>query len=248
MTRPALLGSDESADAALAGAVRLIQPLKGYRFSLDAVLLSRFAAERPGALAVDLGCGCGVVALCLLALGGARAVVGVDLQPEMVDRASRAAEQNGAGQTARFLLGDLREIEDLLPPRSADRVVSNPPYRPVAHGRVSPDAATALARHELTCALADVAAAAAHLLAPKGEFCVVYPAARLAALLAACGARGLTPRELRPIYPGPTKPAGLALLRCVKGARDGLTVRAPLFLHAGGGKYSPEAQALLGPP
>lgn len=240
--------SDESEDAALGGAVRLLQPRKGFRFSVDAVLLARFAAERPVGRAIDLGCGCGVVGLCLLALGGAETVVGVDLQPAMVDRATRSARRSGFGERARFLEGDVRTLRHLVSPRSHQLVVSNPPYRPLSCGRVSPDPALALARHEVSCTVADVAAAAAWLLEPAGELCVVYPAARLPVLLAACRDQGLEPKELWAVHPEPARPAGLVLVRAAKGGKEGLTVRPPLFLHSRTAKYSDEAQALLGPP
>lgn len=238
----------ETADGALGGTVRLFQPRTGYRFSLDAVLLARFAAEKPAASALDLGCGCGVVGLCLVALGGVRRLVGVDVQPEMVDRARRAAEVNGWDESCRFLAADLRQVRPLLPAQGFQLAVANPPYRRASQGRRSPDAATATARHEVVGGLQDFVAAAAWCLRERGAFCAVYPAARLAALLEACGAARLEPKVLRLAHPRPGRPASLALLRCVKGAGEGLEVRAPLFLHGEGGCYSEEAARLLGPP
>lgn len=243
-------GSDDTDDAALGGAVRLIQPRRGYRFSLDAVLLARFAAERPARSVLDLGCGCGVVGLSLLALGGAGELTGVDVQPDMVARARRGAEANGWGDRCRFLSADLRDARALLPPQSFDLAVANPPYHHAAQGRVSPDPATAAARHELAGGLEEFAAAAAWCLGARGAFCVVYPAPRLAALFAACRGARLEPKVLRLLHPRAGRPAGLALLRCVKGAGEGLEVRPPLILHgdAEGRRYSEEAEALLGPP
>ncbi|MEW6489262.1 MAG: methyltransferase domain-containing protein, partial [Thermodesulfobacteriota bacterium] len=143
---PGFFGPGETGDSALGGTVRLVQPQKGYRFGVDAVLLARFAAERPAARALDLGCGCGAVTLCLLALGGAREVLGIDIQEQMVDRARRGARWNGLEERARFEVADLRELGRSIAPQSFDLVVSNPPYRPAASGRTSPDPACALAR------------------------------------------------------------------------------------------------------
>jgi len=243
---PLLAG--ETADAALAGTVHIIQPSKGYRFALDSVILARFAAERPAERALDLGSGCGVVALCLLALGGAQQVVGVEIQAEMVDRARRSAAWNQLQDRVQFLHGDLRSIEGLVQPRGFDTVVSNPPYRPIHSGRVSPDASTALSRHEVSSGLAEIVVAAAFALAPQGEFCAVYPAARLTSLLERTRACNLEPKVLRLMHPRQGEPASLALLRCVRGAREGLEVRSPLYLHAPGARYSAEAELLLGPP
>ncbi len=248
MSGPQALRPGETADAALGGAVRVIQPGKGYRFSVDAVLLARFASEEPGGRALDLGCGCGVVALCLLALGGARSVVGVDIQPDMVDRAARSAAWNGWAGRARFLVGDLRDLGGVLGGERFDLVVANPPYRPVGAGKVSPDASMAVARHEVACGIGDVVRAARERLGPGGRLCVIYPAARLATLLWACRREGVEPRVLRAVHPREGARASRVLLRAERGGREGLELRAPLVLHAPGRRYSPEAERLLGPP
>lgn len=238
----------DTEDRALGGRVALFQPRRGYRFSLDAILLARFAAEVPAPAAVDLGCGCGVVALCLLALGGASQVVGVDLQAEMVARARRAAEVNGWEARARFVRGDLRDAAGGLEGEHFPLVVSNPPYRPVQGGRMSPEASVALARHEVACTIESVVGAASRLLSRRGQFCVVYPASRLTALLAAAGAAGLEPKRLRLVHPREGEAASLCLVRCQKEGREGLEVSPPLYLHAPGRRYSEEAERLLGLP
>ncbi len=106
-----------------------------------------------------------------------------------------------------------------------------------------------MARHEVCGTVSDLTRTAAKALQPRGSFCVVYPAARLPALLGACVGSGLQPRSLRCVHPRVGQPASLVLLRCVKGGGGGLEVRAPLALHGDGDeKYSPEAATLLGLP
>lgn len=238
----------ETGDAALGGAVRIIQPDTGYRFAVDSILLARFAAERPVGRALDLGCGAGVVGLCLLALEGARDVLGIDIQEEMIGRARRAAEWNGFGGRARFEAGDVRAVPGAWSAGGFELVVSNPPYRPVGSGHVSPVVSTALSRHEIACGLPDVVAAARRSLARNGHLCLVYPASRLAGLVAAVRGGGIEPKVLRLVHPRAEEPASLVLLRAVKGAKEGLEVRVPLFLHDRAGRYSREAEALLGSP
>ena len=242
------VGPDETADTALGGAVPVIQPRKGYRFSVDSILLARFAAEKTADRAVDLGCGCGVVALCLLRLGAAREAVGVDIQEDMVDRARRAAARSAWAARASFVCGDLRQPSGRFEPGEFDLALSNPPYRPLPSGRLSPNPGLAVSRHEVACTLGDLAGAAAYLLVPGGNLCVVYPAARIAVLLAECRSRGLEPKVLRLVHPTEDSAASLALVRCVKGGGEGLDVSPPLILHAPGARYSREAERLLGMP
>lgn len=242
------LREGETADTALGGAVGVIQAKRGYRFSLDAVLLARFAAEQPAHRVLDLGCGSGVGGLCLLALCGAERVVGADIQEAQVDRAQRSARWNGLEERAEFRVGDLRKIGDWLPPGSVSSVLCNPPYRPVASGRISPDPSTASARHEVTATLQDIAAAARHALSRGGTLHLVYPASRLTNLVCGCRGQKLEPKVLRLTHPREDAPASFAFLRCVKGAKEGLEIRPPLILHGEGERYSPEALRLLGPP
>ena len=60
------LRPDESIDDFMDGRIKLIQSKKGYRFSIDAILLSEFVSIKPGDVIVDLGTGCGIIPLVLL--------------------------------------------------------------------------------------------------------------------------------------------------------------------------------------
>jgi len=82
-----------------------------------------FAALEPGDVVVDLGSGAGID--CFLAarrVGPSGRVIGVDMTPEMLDRARRSAVDGGYANVE-FRLG---EIENLpVPDRTADMVISN---------------------------------------------------------------------------------------------------------------------------
>ena len=53
-------------DLTLGGRVRLRQPAEGYRVAVDPVLLAAAVPAGPGSRVLDLGCGVGAAALCLL--------------------------------------------------------------------------------------------------------------------------------------------------------------------------------------
>src|ERR1700689_4545736 len=99
--------AEETLDSILGGALRLYQPRRGYRFSVEAVLLARFAAARPAARVLELGAGCGVVALLFAALTQPREVVALEIQPALAALIARNAALNGLGMI-RAVCADLR--------------------------------------------------------------------------------------------------------------------------------------------
>lgn len=84
----------------------------------------RHAELAPGEVVLDLGCGGGIDSvLAARQVGPAGRVVGVDLLPEMCERAGTCAREAGVGEWCEFRAG---EMEDLpVEDRSVDVVISN---------------------------------------------------------------------------------------------------------------------------
>jgi SAM-dependent methyltransferase len=82
-----------------------------------------FASLKPGEVVVDLGCGGGLdVLLAAQRVGPAGRAVGVDMTPEMIDRAKANASRQGVGN-AEFHLATIDRLP--LADGSADCVISN---------------------------------------------------------------------------------------------------------------------------
>lgn len=75
----------------------LSQPPGAYRFGLEALLLACLSKPRPGALALDMGTGCGAAGLALALSCQGTKVVGLERLPELCRAAADNAERLGLG-------------------------------------------------------------------------------------------------------------------------------------------------------
>jgi tRNA1Val (adenine37-N6)-methyltransferase len=219
----------------------------GYRFSIDAFLLAGLTWAKPDDRVVDLGTGCGVVALILAYRGLGRSVVGVEIQGELATLAQSNVERNDLGHRVKVIHGDYRRVEALLPPQSADLVVSNPPYRRLRSGRINPEGQRALARHEIVGSAADACAAGRYLLATGGRLALVYPASRLPHLILVAARHGFAAKRLTVIYSRPNQGGRLIHLECRKDGGQELRLDPPIFVYDAEGSYSKEVRRLYAP-
>lgn len=244
---PGPLRAGESLDDLHLGGLRIIQPRRGYRFSLDPILLCAFARIGRGATVCDLGTGSGVIPLILARRSPARHVYGLEIQAAAADRAQRSVQLNGLAGRVTIMAGDLRRVRSLLAAECCQVVVANPPYRRPGSGRQAAGDERAAARHELHGGLDDFLAAAAYLLGSGGRCTIIYLAERLAELLAAMQRYGLEPKRLRCVHSRLHEPARLVLVEGRRGGAPGIRVEPPLGIYQGA-DYSPEVQAIYASP
>ena len=227
------MGTGETLDQLLPGNLQLWQAKDGHRYSVDAVLLARFVCLAPCRQIADLGTGNGVLPLLLSYLSRADQILGFELHEEMAARALRNVALNGLSGRISIHQGDIRRIKEIHAGGMMDLVVSNPPYRSVASGRVAPNDERARARHELAGTIEDFAEGASWLLTAGGHFAVVYLAERLNLLLGAMTRAEIEPKRLRMVHATADSDARLVLVEGRKGGRPGLKVEKPLVLYVG---------------
>ena len=223
----------------------IIQSKKGYRYSLDAVLLAHFVSCLPGRSALELGMGNGAVSLLLARRREGLKIVGLELQEILASQAQRSLILNGLERRVRVLVADWRKASYLFPPGSFDLVLANPPYRAAGTGRSSPRPEVALAKHGPQGGLGDLLRASSWVLEAKGTLGLIYQSSRLVDLMIRLRQDHLEPKCLRLVHSFPGSEAEFALVGARKEARLGLQVLPPLILYSEkGGSLSPEAAAI----
>jgi tRNA1(Val) A37 N6-methylase TrmN6 len=230
------MGSTEN--SLLGGRVRLLQPARGYRVAVDAVLLAAAVEATAGQRVLDLGAGVGAVGLCLVKRVPGCRIVGIELQPALAALAFRNIDLNEVGDHVQTIVHDLAQP---LPPDLADfdHVVTNPPYLAAAVADPSPDRSKALATVESSADLARWLSAATGALKPAGVLTIIHRSDRLEEIvdqLVRLGWGDVTVKRL--------PPAARVLIQ----ARIGGPVRresSPLLLHRPEGGYTDAAEAIL---
>jgi len=223
--------ADETLDTFFNGKFQVIQKEKGYRFSIDAVLLSQFVKIRKDERVIDLGTGCGILPLLLSKTTKARSFVGIEIQGGLAECAKKNVRLNHLEDRISILQQDLRELRETFAPGSFDVVLSNPPYRKYRSGRINPSLEKAIARHEIKGTLQDLISIASYLLPPKGRCYFIFPAMRTVDLLVALRSRELEPKRLRFAHPRMGEEAKFILTESVKASGVELKIMDPLILH-----------------
>ncbi|ANU20845.1 hypothetical protein BBI15_11845 [Planococcus plakortidis] len=241
-----MLTDDERLDYLLAENLRIIQSPSVFSFSLDAVLLARFAyvPKKRGRI-VDLCTGNGAIPLFLSARTEST-ITGVELQPRLAGMARRSIEFNGLEEQIAIIEGDVKEIPAQLGYEKFDTVTCNPPYFP-AHDMSDKNLSEhmAIARHELHLTLDEAVRSASQLLKQGGKAAFVHRAGRLIDIMAAMRANRLEPKRIRLVYPKAGKEANTLLIEGIKDGKPDLKVLPPLIVYGEDGEYTEEVRGLL---
>jgi tRNA1(Val) A37 N6-methylase TrmN6 len=230
MTAPP--SSDETLDTFSRKSIKVFQKKTGYRFSVDAVLLSQFVRIRNHERVIDLGTGCGILPLLLCHDTKAHSFVGVEIQKGLAELAKRNVKLNHFQDRISILHNDFRKLKSVFPPGSFHVVLSNPPYRKYRTGRMNPSLEKAIARHEVEGTLEDLVSTASYLLPPKGRCYLIFAALRTVDLLVALRNGGLEPKRLQFVYPRLRDEANFILTESIKASGVELKVMDPLILQS----------------
>ncbi|WP_116085345.1 tRNA1(Val) (adenine(37)-N6)-methyltransferase [Tropicimonas sp. IMCC34011] len=235
-------------DAFLGGRLTLLQPAKGFRAGIDAVLLASACPAKSGQSVLDLGCGVGTAALCLATRVPGLHLTGLERDAAIADLARRNSD--AAGIAMEVLTGDIAAPPPALKAMSFDHVIANPPYFDAARATAATDAYRDSAMRE-DVPLAAWTHLAAKRLRPGGWLTFIQRADRLGDLLGAAEHAGFGSLRIQPIAGRAGHLARLVLLNGRKGGRGALELAAPFILHEGpahisdGDDFTSAASAIL---
>ena len=240
------IGKDESIDDLQLNGLQLIQKEQGFRFGVDAVLLSHFANVKKKHRVIDLCTGTGIVSFLVYGKYKPQEVIGLEIQDDMVEMANRSSKLNDTSDIVKFVQGDLKDKALLDSLGRFDVVTVNPPYKLNNAGILNPNDKLAIATHEIMCNLEDVIVSARRLLKDNGRMFIVHRPERLADIFGLMRKYKIEPKRVRLVQPNTKKAPNIVL---VEGQRDGgafLKWEETLYVYDDNGNYSEEINRIYG--
>jgi tRNA1Val (adenine37-N6)-methyltransferase len=235
-----------SIDSIWESSLRIQQSRKGYRFALDAVLLAHFLRIEANEIALEIGCGNGVIPVLLSRLKKFRKIVAVEIQSELADLARTNVERNHADRVE-IIYGDATQLGERLPPNSFDLLYSNPPYRKLGSGKLNPSPEKAVARHEIHLKLEDLISLADHFLKPEGRLSVILPTFREDDWMKLLAKHKFSLAERQYVHSFRDEEAAFILGTASRKSK-GISEMEPLVIYENAGEYTDQMAKLLTKP
>ena len=220
----------------LGGMVRLKQPVDGLRAGTDAVLLSAAVTPEPHQAVLDVGCGSGVVALCVGARTKNLELVGVEIQPELALLAQENARLNEQNLTIVN-----QDIQQLKMERFFEWVVTNPPFYTEDPKRQNEQQERAFKK---TVSLKVWIDFCLKRLKPKGRFAIIYRTDGVPEILSLLNKKlgGIT---LIPIYPKQGQTPKRVIITGQLGSKTPFSIHRGIILHYQDNRRTKQAESVM---
>jgi len=184
----------------------------GMKVGTDGILLGAWADVSGARAILDVGTGCGLVALMLAQRNGFAQITAVELDPDAANQATENVAGSPWGDRIRVIN---LSFQDFLagagePTPKFDRIVSNPPY---FQGQIeTTTSARQVARHAVGLTPEDFVTGAAMLLEPAGKLALILPVDLAGQVVQQAASNGLHLQRHTGVQPRPDLPPKRVLL------------------------------------
>lgn len=218
--------------------LKIVQDKNLYAFTSDSVVLANFLKIKTGERAVEIGSGSGVISILATKKTNVKEIVAFELQQPLYEMSLKSLEINHI-DNVRVINDDVRNFKKYLACGSADVVFSNPPYKKEGAAAKNENESKAVARHEKSLPLQDLAKVAADMLKFGGRAYFVYDADRSAEMIYHLICNSLQPKRMFFTENGRKKPI-LFVVEAVKGGKSGVKVLPNIVTNDKDGNYIQE--------
>lgn len=239
--------SNERIDDLERNGYKIIQNPEVFCFGIDAILLAHFAkVTKASQKILDIGTGTGIIPILMHAAYQKGQYIGIDIQPDMVEMASRSSKLNHIEESVKFLNVDIKNFKEHFNQEQFDMITTNPPYMKGHAGLKNEDPSIMIARHEVACTLEDIIAASSYMLKDRGKLYMIHRPHRLVDIISHMRNYKLEPKRMRFIHPKPGKPPTMVLVEAIRNANPELRIEPPLMVYNDQGVYTDEIYEIYG--
>ncbi|BAH41058.1 MULTISPECIES: tRNA1(Val) (adenine(37)-N6)-methyltransferase [Brevibacillus] len=234
----------ERIDDLLTHEMKIIQSHEVFCFSMDAVLLARFASVPKRGKVLDMCTGNGAIPLIMTTRTPEASFDGIEIQERLFSMASRNVTLNGLNERITMHHGDVKDAVSLFGHGNFDLITCNPPYMPATSGEKNISEHFAIARHEIMLSLEDVIRVGSQLLKNGGKLALVHRSTRLIDIVSLMRQYGIEPKRMRLVYPRREAEPNMVLIEGIRGGKPELRIQPPLIVYENGEQYCEELQEI----
>lgn len=224
--------------------LKLVQPARGYRYSVDAFLLAFFASRFQSGNVVEFGCGCGIISLLMAkTVSSFKSYELFEIQRGLCACATQNISQNP--MPGREFVVRCEDLRFAIPSRKAGLVVCNPPFRSPDSGRISRNHQRAVARNWFFLPPLELFTAFLRMRTDNNSgLCMVLPFKNFSHWQGVAEKTGLFASHLTYVHSFENREAALVLVRF--GSERGKPSVSRLILYELDGTYTKIAREIMG--
>lgn len=208
--------------------LKIYQNTTAFKFSLDSILLAEFVKLKNKDKVLDLCTGNASIPL-ILTYYYQNMIVGFEIQKEIAELANDSIKYNNKEEQIEIINDNVLNVKNYFPGNNFDVIICNPPYYKAS--LTNQNNIKSIARHEVKIDLESVFKVVANSLKSNGTFYLVHIPERLEEILYFCEKYKIIAKKIQFIYTNKEKNANIVLVKCVKGANNGLKVCNPLMIE-----------------
>ncbi|MGA1847367.1 tRNA1(Val) (adenine(37)-N6)-methyltransferase [Deferribacter abyssi] len=214
-------------DSIIYSDVKIVQPINGFRFSIDSPLLYQFVRKKAGIKNIlDIGSGSGILSVLLLKKFSKAQIDAVEIDNLMFECLCKTVEINSLSDSVMPYHGDIFKFK---PSKKYDLVVCNPPYRKIGTGRLCKEDRENIARFNESMNIEDLMDYVSKVLKNRGLFYLSYDADMLVDIISFGREKRLEPKRIRFLHSSLEKQARLAFVEFILGGGAELRIEPPLI-------------------
>ena len=212
--------------------LKIFQDDEFYRFTSDAVILSKFASYKKGDVVADFCSGSGIVGLHFYALNkNVKSVDLIEIQKELSELSKKSVVYNNLQDIFSVINKPIQELGKEYNGKYS-LILCNPPYKKAGSGEPNSDIKIAMCRHEITVTQEEIVETAYKKLKHGGRLCMCQRIERLIELISCMNKVGFAVSRLQFIVNKNQKEPYLFMIEGVKGIKPQLKVLAQ-FINEG---------------